>query len=148
MYRLAWEYLGASPVPMGIGELFTSLPQNVVDGQENPLEHIQASKYNEVQKHVTETAHVMGAMTFIFSDARWRSFPEETRKILKEEGEKAMLAATERMIRTENDIKRDLQGKGMEFVPVNQPAWSAKLVPMIKDFPELASWVEKIQAVK
>lgn len=148
MYRLTWEYLGASPVPVGIDELFTSLQQNVVDGQENPLEHIQAHKYNEVQKYVTETAHVMGAMTFIFSEARWRSFPEETRKILKEEGEKAMLAATERMIKTEDAIKRDLQAKGMVFVPVNKPEWSAKLVPMIKDFPELAPWVEKIQAIK
>ncbi len=148
MYRLTWEYLGASPVPMGVGELFTSLQQNVVDGQENPLELIQMMKFNEVQKHVTETAHVMGAMTFIFSDARWRSFPEETRKILKEEGDKVMLASTERMIKDEAAIKRDLQGKGMEFVPINQPAWAAKLVPLAKDFPELAPWVEKIQAVK
>jgi hypothetical protein len=59
-----------------------------------------------------------------------------------------MLAATERMIQTENDIKRDLQAKGMVFVPVHQPDWNAKLAPMIKDFPELASWVEKIQAIK
>jgi hypothetical protein len=36
----------------------------------------------------------------------------------------------------------------MEFVPVNKQEWSAKLVPMIKDFPELAPWVEKIQAIK
>ena len=148
MYRMTWEYLGASPVPMGMSELFTSLQQNVVDGQENPLEVIHDMKYSEVQKHVTETAHVMGAMTFIFSDARWRSFPEETRKILKEEGEKAMLAATDRMIQNEDKLKRDLQAKGIEFVPVNQKDWGAKLAPMIKDFPELAPWVEKIQAVK
>lgn len=148
MYRLTWEYLGASPVPMGVAELFTSLQQSVVDGQENPLEVIQTQKFNEVQKHVTETAHVIGAMTFILSDARWRSFPEETRKILKEEGDKTMLAATERMIKAEDEMKRDLQAKGMVFVPVNQPAWSAKLAPMTKDFPELATWVQKIQAVK
>ena len=148
MYRLTWDYLGASPVPMGMGELFTSLQQNVVDGQENPLEIIQMYKFNEVQKHVTETAHVIGAMTFIFSDARWRSFPEETRKILKEEGEKVMLASTDRMIKTEDEIKRDLQGKGMVFVPVNQPDWRAKLVPLANDFPELAPWVKKIQAIK
>jgi tripartite ATP-independent transporter DctP family solute receptor len=148
MYRLTWEYLGASPVPMGMGELFTSLQQNVVDGQENPLEIIQMMKFNEVQKYVTETAHVMGAMTFIFSDARWLSFPEETRKILKEEGEKVMLAFTDRMIKTEGEMKRDLQGTGMVFVPVNQPDWRAKLVPLANDFPELAPWVKKIQAIK
>jgi TRAP-type C4-dicarboxylate transport system substrate-binding protein len=51
MYRLTWELLGASPVPMGVAELFTSLQQGVVDGQENPLEVIESLKFNEVQRY-------------------------------------------------------------------------------------------------
>lgn len=148
MYRLTWEYLGASPVPMGVAELFTSLQQGVVDGQENPLEVIQDQKFYEVQKYVIETGHVLGAMTFIFSEAKFQSLPEETRKILIEEGEAAMLAGTERMVEMEAQYKKDLESKGLTFIPVNRAAFQAKLAPMTKDFPELADWVAKIQAVK
>jgi tripartite ATP-independent transporter DctP family solute receptor len=148
MYRSTWEYLGASPVPMGVAELFTSLQSGVVDGQENPLEVIDGQKYYEVQKYVIETAHVIGAMTFIYSDQRFKSLPAETQKILVEEGDKVMLAATDRMIGLENELKKKLEGRGMQFIKVDRTPFEAKLKPMTKDFPELASWVEKIQASK
>lgn len=148
MYRLTWEYLGASPVPMGVAELFTSLQQGVVDGQENPLEVIQDQKFYEVQKYVIETGHVLGAMTFIFSDDRFKALPEETRKILQEEGEAAMLAGTDRMVQMEAQYKKDLEAHGVTFIPVNRNAFQARLSPMAKDFPELAEWVKKIQAAK
>jgi tripartite ATP-independent transporter DctP family solute receptor len=148
MYRATWEYLGASPVPMGVAELFTSLQQGVVDGQENPLEVIEGQKFNEVQKYVIETGHVIGAMTFIFHEPRFKSLPPDTQKLLREEGDRTMLAATERMIALEGEIKKRLQGKGMQFIQVDTGPFRERLVPMSKDFPELAAWVQKIQAVK
>jgi len=147
MYRLTWEYLGASPVPMGVAELFTSLQQGVVDGQENPLEVIESLKFNEVQKYLIETRHVIGAMTWIFSDGRFRSLPEPTRAMLKEEGEKAMLAATERMEGLEGKLKAELTAKGMTFIAPDLAPFRARLAPMLKEFPELAPWVKRIQAV-
>ena len=148
VYQLTWEYLGASPVPMGVAELFTSLQQGVVDGQENPLEVIEDQKFDEVQKYIIETAHVLGSMTFIFSEARFRGLPDEFRKILTEEGEAAMLAGTDRMVAMEAQYRKNLEVKGLTFIPVNRAAFQAKLTPMSKDFPELAGWVAKIQGAK
>jgi len=148
MYRMTWETLGASPVPMGPAELFTSMQQGVVDGQENPLEWIESNKYNEVQKYVVETGHILGAMTWIFSEQRFRQLPPDVQQILKEEGEKVMLAYTDRMVRTEGEIKARLQAKGMTFIKVDTAPWQATLAPMAKEFPELADWVQKIQAVR
>ena len=126
MYRLTWEYLGASPVPMGAAELFTSLQQGVVDGQENPLEVVEMLKLNEVQKYVIETAHIIGAMTFIFSDQRFRSLPADLQKILQEEGNRVMLEATAEMEKLEEKLKSDLIAKGMTFTPVNRDEWRGK----------------------
>ena len=33
MYRMTWEYLGASPTPMGVAKLFTSMQNGVVDAR-------------------------------------------------------------------------------------------------------------------
>jgi tripartite ATP-independent transporter DctP family solute receptor len=148
IYRLTWDTLGASTVPMGAAELFTSMQQGVVDGQENPLEVIESMKFNEVQKYVVETGHVSGAMTWIFHEPRLKRLPEDQQKLLKEEGEAAMLAATERMVKTEGEIKQRLQAKGMQFVAVDRAAFASALVPMAKEFPDLAPWVAKMQAVK
>ena len=145
MYRLTWELLGASPVPMGVAELFTSLQQGVVDGQENPLEVIESLKFNEVQRYVIETAHVIGAMTWIFSEARFRSLPEATRALLREEGEKAMLAATDRMVALEGALKTRLEQRGMTFIAVDTAPFRARLAPMAREFPELAPWVQRLQ---
>ena len=86
-----------------------------------------------------ETAHVIGAMTFIFSDQRFKSLPAETQKILTEEGDKVMLAATDRMVGLEGELKKKLEGRGMQFIKVDRAPFEAKLKPMTKDFPELAS---------
>ena len=43
--------LGATAQPMPFPEVYTALEQGVVDGQENPLATILASKFYEVQKH-------------------------------------------------------------------------------------------------
>ncbi len=148
IYRMTWDTLGASTVPMGAAELFTSMQQGVVDGQENPLEWIESMKYAEVQKYVIETGHVSGAMTWIFHEPRFKRLPEDVQRLLKEEGDAVMLAATERMARTEADIKQRLQAKGMEFISVDRAAFANALLPMAKEFPDLAPWVTKMQAVK
>src|SRR5690606_23716734 len=132
-------------VPMGPAELFTSLQQGVVDAQENPLEYVQFTKFYEVQKYGIDTRHVIGAMTWIFSDARFKRLPADVQALLKEEGERVMLEATERMIGLEGEIQKQLADAGMKFNEVDRAAFAAKLEPMGKEFPELAPWVEKFR---
>jgi tripartite ATP-independent transporter DctP family solute receptor len=148
MYRMTWELLGASPVPMGVAELFTSMQQGVIDGQENPLEIIDSMKFNEVQKYAIDTRHIIGAMTWIFSDARFRQFPPDVQKLLKEEGERAMLQATDRMVATEGELRKKLESRGMQFNDIDRDALKAKVADIGKEFPDLAPWAAKFSAVK
>lgn len=147
MYRLTWELLGASPVPMGVTELYTSLQNRVVDGQENPLEVIESNKFNEVNAFCTKTAHIIGAMTWIFAEPRWRALPAEIRDLLKTEGDRVMLEATDRMVGLESEIEARLRSRGMTFIEVDTAPWQARLGPLAREFPEMADWVGRIQAV-
>lgn len=148
MYQLTWEYLGASPVPMGTSELFTSLQNGVVDGQENPLELIDSNNFYEVQKYAIATRHVFYVSTFIFSDERFARLAPDTQQILREEGERAMLDATERMEQLEGELEEQLKAKGMEFIEVDISQWRERVQPMINDFPDIAEWVERIANVE
>jgi tripartite ATP-independent transporter DctP family solute receptor len=146
--RRAWELLGASPTPMGISELFTSMQQGVVDGQENPVDLIDNMKFYEVQKYLMETRHVYAAMTFIFSERKLRSFPPEVQKILLEEGSRIMLETTQNVIAREDATKKRLVQAGMQIIQPDLAPFRARVAPLIKDFPDLEVWYAKIQAVK
>jgi TRAP-type C4-dicarboxylate transport system substrate-binding protein len=148
MYRMTWDLLGANPTPMPPTELYTSLQQNVVDGQENPLETIDNSKWYEVQKFAIDTRHTVGAMTWIFSEPYLKSLPAETQLVLKEEGEKAMLDASQRVADLEGTLRKKFEGAGMTFLQPDLAPFRARLQPMLKEFPDLAPWVAKFQAVK
>jgi C4-dicarboxylate-binding protein DctP len=56
----AW---GATAVPIAYSELYNSLQQNVVDGQENPIQTIVLNNYQEVQGEIVQSYH--GTMTYI-----------------------------------------------------------------------------------
>ena len=51
------QALGAEAQQIKFAELYVALQQGVVDGQENPLMNIHASKLYEVQKHLALTSH-------------------------------------------------------------------------------------------
>lgn len=148
MYRKTWEYLGASPVPMGFAEVFTSLQHGLIDGQENPLEVILNASLYEVQDFVMETAHVTGAMTLIYDGKRFDKLSAETQALLSEIGNKVMLDATDVMLATQASLKAQLEEKGMTFVAVDKGAFQNSMANFGAEFPDLAPWVTKVQAVK
>jgi len=57
MYIDMFEALGAIPTPMAMSEVFTALQQKTIDGVENAVVQIYASKYQEVMKYLTITEH-------------------------------------------------------------------------------------------
>ena len=59
VFKAMAEAWGAKPTPMNFGELYLALKQGVVDGQENPLPTIKSGKFDEVQKYLVLTGHII-----------------------------------------------------------------------------------------
>ena len=59
VFKAMAEAWGAKPTPMNFGELYLALKQNVVDGQENPLPTIKSGKFDEVQKYLVLSGHII-----------------------------------------------------------------------------------------
>lgn len=145
--RRAWELLGANPTPMGIAELFTSMQQGVVDGQENPVDLIENMKFYEVQKYLMETRHVYAAMTFVHSSRKLKTRPPELQKIMIDEGRRVMLAATNEIHQREEATKKRLADHGMTLLQPDLAPFRERVKPLIKDFPALEGWYNRIQNV-
>lgn len=80
-----FQNFGANPVPMALSEVLLALRTGVVDGQENPLAQIHASKLNEVQQFLSLTEHVYTPAFVTVSSEHWPDVPEEVRAVVEEE---------------------------------------------------------------
>jgi tripartite ATP-independent transporter DctP family solute receptor len=79
-----FKTLGANAVPMAFTELFTAMETKTVDGQENPVPTIKASKFNEVQKYLTLTKHTYSVWVLMMSKKFWDTLTPDEQKLLKE----------------------------------------------------------------
>ncbi len=80
-----FQHFGANPVPMALSEVLLALRTGNVDGQENPLAQIHASRLNEVQQYLSMTEHVYTPAYVTASSEHWMELPEEVRTVIAEE---------------------------------------------------------------
>lgn len=65
----AYKGFGIIPTPMTFTEVFTAMQQGTVDEQENPLSLTVANKFEQVQKHLSRTAHMYSPGVFLMNKA-------------------------------------------------------------------------------
>ncbi len=113
VFILTMKALGASPLPMAFGELYTALEQKVVDAQENPLAVIYSSRFFEVQKNLAMTGHFYSPAMLLISEITWQTLSPEHQKIISDAATEAK--AYERKISMEADqqLEAECQKAGM-----------------------------------
>lgn len=84
-----FKALGANPTPMNFGEVYSGLQQGVIDGQENPVAHIYAQRFYEVQKYMSTTGHVFTVYIPVIRKSFFEQLPEEQQNLLREAMRKA-----------------------------------------------------------
>ena len=132
-----FKTLGAYPVPMPFGELFTALQQSTVDGQENPLIIISTSKFAEVQKHLSLTGHFYAPAILLINKDFWeKTLTEEQRKIFTEAELKARHWEREFCIEIEKQLVGDLKAQGMEVTEPDKAKFFEAVQPVYKEFEE------------
>jgi TRAP-type transport system periplasmic protein len=78
------QALGAEAQQIKFAELYVALQQGVVDGQENPVANIHASKLYEVQKHLALTSHQFQMTPFLMGKRTWDKLSDADRKAVTE----------------------------------------------------------------
>ena len=86
----AFKALGASPLPMAFGELYTALQQGTVDGAENAIDFYYASKHYEVSKVLSLTSHVYCVQQCVASEKALAKMPPEIQEIVLDSAKEAI----------------------------------------------------------
>ncbi len=121
--------LGAAPQPMPFPEVYTALEQKVVDGQENPLATILASKFYEVQKHTVLSSHIYSVWAFLMSKRFWDRLSADEQKLITEAANEAKLFERTTIRGFDGKALEELKGNGMQVTTLPE-AEMAKLRTM------------------
>ena len=125
-----YRTFGILPTPMAFPEVFGALQQGVVDGQENPIPVILASKFSQVQKHLSLTWHVYSPALYITSPRVMNKLSEADKKAFYEAAKKATVAQRKKVNDDENSGIAQLEKEGMTVVrKVDGQAFRNALIP-------------------
>jgi tripartite ATP-independent transporter DctP family solute receptor len=74
--------LKATPTPMDITEVYTSLQTGVVDAQENPPDNTRSYNFHEVQKYLILDGHLLDYHVLFLNEKFWQSLTADDQKII------------------------------------------------------------------
>ncbi|WP_342128687.1 TRAP transporter substrate-binding protein [Hydrogenophaga sp. OTU3427] len=146
-----YKTFGILPTPMAFPELFTALQQGTVDGQENPIPVILASKFSQVQKHLSLTGHVYSPAALILSPAVWNKLSAADKAAFTEAAKKGAAAQRKKVNDDENNGIAQLEKEGMQVVKqVNGESFRKAVAPAYAGYAKEfgADKIAAIQAVK
>ena len=146
-----YKTFGIQPTPMAFPEVFGALQQGTVDGQENPIPVILASKFSQVQKHLSLTGHVYSPGLLITSPRLMNKLSDADKKVFYEATQKAKVAQRKKVNDDENTGIAQLEKEGMQVVrQVNGESFRKAVAPAYAGYAKEfgADKIAAIQAVK
>ncbi len=114
----SWQFLGkalgANPVPMAFGEVYTALQTGAVDGQDNPLPTVQKSKFYEVTKQIVLTNHLVDLNYVTISQKVWNKLSADQQATVQKAADAAAESGRQKQLKLEGELEAFMKSKGLK----------------------------------
>ena len=118
---------GAAPTSMDFSEVYTSLENHVVDGQENPLPIIYTAKLYDVQKYLSLTQHAWDGYLIISNKPSFMALPKKWQEIVTSVFSEAGRKERADIAALSQSLQAKLTTKGMTILDVDKTAFRSVL---------------------
>ncbi len=115
MFTDLWKTLGANPTTMSFSEVFTSLQQGTIDGQENAIDIIYSSKLNEVQPYMTMWNYAYDPLILGMNKKLFDSLSDADIEIIQTAADNANKFQIEEARKLEAEQIKSLEEAGMQI---------------------------------
>ncbi|GIL41587.1 C4-dicarboxylate ABC transporter substrate-binding protein [Rhodospirillales bacterium TMPK1] len=113
--------LGADPVNMPMGEVYSALAKGVIDGVVAPADTIQSLHFGEVAKYFTQLHVPRGAYPArAMSDQAWRRLPGDLQALLRRSNRVWEAALMQQLLAAEEAGTKYGHAHGIQFEPLTQ----------------------------
>lgn len=128
------QAVGASPVTMGVGDVYSALQRGAIDGALGGIQGAVGLKHYEVTKYVMVPNGLFGALIhgYVMNKEKWDSLSPELQKIVQDAATEARNHSQDYMIESYDKFVQVFKDNGLE-VTVVEPggevwnAWQAAL---------------------
>jgi tripartite ATP-independent transporter DctP family solute receptor len=127
LFRDLFTSLGAKPVTVNIRELYASMKDRRVDGQENPLVITEVNKLYEVSRYMSITNHMWSGFNLLGNLKFWNALPADVQQAVERSVKRHVArqrAATDAVNR---DLESTLAQRGMVFNVADTASFRRKL---------------------
>lgn len=115
----AWESLGVNTTSVSWNELFTSLQQKMIDGQECATNSFYTEKFYEAQNYWSLTKHIFTNFLWYANKEFIDSLSEQDREIIMKDAKEAIDYNWELANKTEQETLQKLKDKGYKINEVD-----------------------------
>ena len=131
------QAVGASPVTMGVGDVYSALQRGAVDGALGGIQGAVGLKHYEVTKFVMVPNGLFGTLVhgYVMNKDKWNSLSADQRKIVQDAATDARNHAEDFMIASYGKFVQVFRDKGLTVTEVKPGSdlskpWQAKLSPL------------------
>ena len=146
------EALGANPLPVAFGEIYTALQTGAIDGQDNPLPTVRAAKFYEVTDQIVLTNHLVDAIFLSMAASTWNELSDEQKAAVTAAAEAAVAFNNEGRIKEEAELVEFFKGEGLKVYAPDVEAFRTHVQQRYLESDLSKTWpegmVERINAIK
>jgi tripartite ATP-independent transporter DctP family solute receptor len=137
---LSFQMLGASPIKMNMGEIYLSLQQGVIDGQENPFGNIRKNSWFEVQKYISKSRHVYTPITFVMNLDRYNKLTAKQKEQFHNAARTAALLSRQYGADNDANLEKEIRelAPNVKFNDIDAAAFKAASGPIAVKIGEIA----------
>jgi tripartite ATP-independent transporter DctP family solute receptor len=143
--------MGASPTPMGMGDVYSAMQTNVIDGAENNWPSYVNGSHYEVAKFYTVDRHVCIPEIIVASKITMAKLSAADVKIIEKAAAESVEFQKKKWADADKDCEAKAKAKGCKITYLTA-AQSAKfqtaVQPLYADYKQYADLINKIKAVK
>lgn len=132
--KVVWHAMGASPITMAWGEVYTALSQNVIEAEENPIPFMYSGRIQEVQSNISLTDHKFEYVTMSISERTWQSLSSEDQKIIKEASKNVAEWQNEEVKKVTSELLKEMEKSGVEVTVPDKRSFIEKAKPIAEKY--------------
>lgn len=124
-----FKSLGAEPKTINFLQLYDSLKNQVVDGQDNPLNVTETNKFYEVQKYMSITNHMWSGFNLLGNLQFWNTVPQDIQNIIQQNVVKYVARQRYNVNVLNQELANRLTKRGMVFNQAETASFRSQLAP-------------------
>ncbi len=149
LHKRTWEAVGANPIGMAYGEVYSGLETGTIDAVEINLSSIQTESLYQNAKYVTLTGHYFWPGVVVMNQAKFDALPEDVQQAIVEAGHETIRMHYEHARNQEDETAEFLKSQGVTIGELEDletmkermepilEEWAGK-DPLIREFIDLA----------